>query len=89
MNIQSWKEIEMFNKLFAAVAIMAAGMFNNKFNIQNDQPNHGSIFNAGLSGTVPDYGSGICYPMIERARRKFHRGKMYRRYGDAWRKRKH
>jgi hypothetical protein len=76
----------MFNKMFAAVAMMAAGMFASPNTFAISKGEHNPYLSLGCAGLF-DYGCGINYPSIDRARRKLHRGKMHRRYGKSWKKR--
>jgi hypothetical protein len=72
----------MFNKLFAATALMVAGMFasqQNKYSIEL-KSNHS--YNPSLSLWYGSWSPPEPFDLalIERARKKAHRGKMQRRY---------
>jgi hypothetical protein len=70
----------MFNKLFAATALMVAGMFASQQNKYSIQLRSNRNYNPSLSFWPTSAPEPFDLSLIERARKKARRGKMQRRY---------
>jgi hypothetical protein len=79
----------MRNPFLMVGAILAATFMRQRVGCRNGtELNHASPLSPMFRQTDGAWGSNaLCYPMIEYEHRHNNRGKMFKRYGDAWKKR--